>query len=106
METAVQRRKKVRQEEEVSPPISTITPAIVLENVFKILGKPGNMSMVSPSLTRATPISKYQFRVNIYTRQIENGEFSEHKLSHSYFVHVDDKGQIKTSYPEIHKHYE
>jgi len=102
--TAVKERP-VQHREEETPPVSTITPRMVLDGVLRRLGKPSNMSKVSPSLTRATAVTQNSFRVNIYTDIVKSG-FTANELTHTYFVHVDEDGKVMRSNPEIIKQYE
>lgn len=91
-------KEKFFQEEE-RVVISTVDPKLVLDNVLKQLGKPTDMAAVSANQTRATPISQYAFRVNIC-------RMTPHlTLTDSFFVRVNDKGQIAESDPAISKKY-
>ena len=102
--TAV-KEKVVERNVDLPPVVSTIGPATVLAAVLRQLGKPKNISKVSPSLTRATAVTQDTFRVNIYT-DVNKGHFTANELTHSYFVRVDDNGRIVRSNPEIVKAYE
>jgi hypothetical protein len=94
-------KKKARSVEDNSPPpISTISPDTVLNGVLHILGKPSDMCSICSSFTRATAITQNNFRVNIYTESHLPG------IAHTFFVNVDQHGNIVTSNPEISKHYE
>ena len=109
--------KNVRHDDDAPKPNSSIGSSIVLANVLNHLGRPHNMSPVVQSLTRATAVTQNQFRVNIYTRETKGGGqskgigmgspvFTADELTHSFFVKVNEKGEIVTSNPEIIKHYE
>jgi hypothetical protein len=99
-------KKKQRQEDEV-PPVSTIDPQVVLDNVFKQLGKPHNLCQISSCLTRATPITQKSFRVMIYckTEVSERGIGAAPVLTDTFFVHVNDEGKIINSDEPIVKKY-
>jgi hypothetical protein len=90
---------KKKQQEEVSV-VSTVSPDIVLENVFEQLGKPKDLCRISPSYTRATPITSSTFRVNIYR------EDPYAHLSDSFYVWVNQSGKIKKSEPAITRRYD
>ena len=105
METAVKEKPVKQRNDDTPPPVSTIESKVVLGNVLRQLGKPHNMCQISPSLTRATPVTQSSFRVNIYTAE-DRGHFTSQVLSHTFFVKVDENGKIVSSNPEIIKHYE
>lgn len=79
------------------PIISTIKPDTILDNIFKILGKPPNLDLRCPSLTRATPINQHEFRVNIYC---------DKRLTDTFFVKVNENGEIIKSDPILKKKYD
>ena len=90
--------KKKRNQDDKNPPISTVDPQVVLDNVFKQLGKPRDMCVVAPSLTRATPIRQTAFRVQIYRQGDEaKGIAASPWLSDTFFVTVNAKGDIVNS---------
>ena len=98
-ETATKSRTaKVSEDTPVS--ISEIDPKVVLTGVLKLLGKPRDLRSPNSSSTRATAVTKNSFRVNIYT------ESKMPYIAHSYFVKVNEDGQIVSSNPEIIKQYE
>ena len=78
--------------------ISTIDPSVVLNNVLCKLGKPTDMTNISPNLTRATAIKQNQFRVNVFQR-------NPLRLSDTFFVWVNENGGIVKSIPEIIRKY-
>ena len=92
------------REEDVPPPISTVDPKIVLENVLKQLGKPNNLCPVSPCLTRAVPIKQSAFRVQIYCKGDENVGFGA-QLTDTFWVRVNGEGDIMSSIPAISQKY-
>ncbi len=95
--------KKKRVDDDTPPPISTIDPNVVLSNVLKQLGKPGNLCPTSGSLTRATPCNVRSFRVQIYCKP--DDLFGSAKLTDSFWVNTNDKGDIVSSDPAINKKY-
>lgn len=105
MNTAVKEVAEKPGKVEENPPVSVISPKVVLGNVLRQLGKPGNMSKESPSLTRATAVTQNSFRVNIYLEEYKSNFWSS-RLGHSFFVKVDEKGKVINSTPEIVKQYE
>jgi len=96
-------KKEKRAAEDAPPPISTIDPKVVLDNVFKQLGKPGNLSPMGGSLTRATPCQSHKFRVQIYCKASDM--FGSGQLTDSFWVVVNGKGDIVSSDPAINKKY-
>ena len=90
---------KKKQPQEETPVISEIDPKVVLENVFEQLGKPKDLCRISPSYTRATPITSSTFRVNIYR------EDPYARLTDSFYVWVNKTGKIKKSEPAITRRY-
>lgn len=103
-------KKKSPHQEDAPPPISTISGNAVLEEVFAILGKPKDL--LSGTFTRATPISQFSFRVNIYRKIIltetERREMLEDykiKLTDSFYVRVDGTGAVLSSNPPIVRRY-
>ena len=103
--TGVASRK--RKEEEATPPISTIHPSVVLEEVLNQLGKPKDLSKICESLTRATPITQASFRVNIY-RDLPSSVLTgtNAKLTDSFWVVVNKEGKIVRSDPAIERKYD
>jgi hypothetical protein len=95
--------KKKRVDDDTPPPISEIDPKVVLDNVFKQLGKPKNVCPSGGSLTRATACKKREFRVNIFCKP--NDVFGSGQLTDSFWVKVNDKGDIVSSDPAINKKY-
>lgn len=86
-------------QEEIKP-VSTISPYVIIDNVLKELGTPPNLCQLSSSLTRATPVTQNSFRVQIYCYKEDCVV-----LTDTFFVHVDDEGNIVKSYPTIAKKY-
>jgi hypothetical protein len=103
-------KKKINQED-VPPPISTISSDSVLAGVFAILGKPNDL--LGGTFTRATPLSQFTFRVNIYRKvKLTDAERRERledynvKLANSFYVKVDGTGEVLYSNPPITRRYE
>ena len=103
-QTAVKAKRTCR-EDDTPPPISTIESSVVLNGVLQRLGTPRGMCQVTVNLTRATAVTQYTFRVNIYVEDVRP-IYTAHVLKHSYFVRVDPTGEIIASNPEIIKQYE
>jgi len=98
------KEKKVRQEEDLPPPISTIDANVVLQNVLQQLGKPKNMCAIGPGLTRATACCARSFRVQIYCKP---GDVfgAAPVLTDSFWVKVNGLGDITNSNPQIIRKY-
>ena len=98
--------KKKRKIDDENPPISTVDSQVVLDNVFKQLGKPSNLCPTAPCLTRATPINQHSFRVQVYCKGDESkGIGASPSLTDTFWVTVNDKGAIINSDPAIDKKY-
>lgn len=103
--------KKKMSQEDVPPPISTISGESVLAGVFAVLGKPEDL--LGGTFTRATPLSQCTFRVNIYrkiklTDKERRERLEDHniKLTDSFYVKVDGTGEVLFSNPPIARRYE
>jgi hypothetical protein len=99
MTVAAKPVKKVRAQEDEKPVISEIPEKTVFKNVLGKLGTPENM-VEGPGRSRATAISSRSFRVNVYCRV---GSSEADHLTDSFFVHVDDNGQVVS--PAIVRRY-
>lgn len=104
--------KKRCYEEELPPPISTIDPKLVLESVLGQLGKPSDLCQSSGCLTRATPITQFSFRVQIYrTMEVAPGFgqtqaiFPSNILTDTFFVKVNGEGSVIKSDKPIERKY-
>jgi hypothetical protein len=103
MSVETMEKKKRVVADDAPPPISEINPQVVLDNVFKQLGKPKDLCPISGNLTRAVPIKKRAFRVNIFRKPTDI--FGAGDMSESFYVRVNDNGDIVSSDPAINKKY-
>lgn len=79
--------------------ISPVNPQHVLNSVLQLLGRPADLAPISACRTRATPITPYSFRVNIFRM------CPDATLTDSFFVKVNARGLILQSTPPIAKKY-
>ncbi len=78
------------------------TSTDILNNIFQQLGKPVNLSPISSCLTRITQTQEKAYRVLIYCHE----DNYIHRLTDTFWINVDENGQIIKSNPKIVKKYD